>query len=248
MAREKKEYASPPIIEAIYELFVEPRADLHWDEDLAQHVRDAFEDFSGRREEVRDVEMKLAFRKDEVQHGMRQNPPRFRWWHQRERRAIQAGAKMCAHNVLPPYSQYEDYVETTFRLLDIYLQTTTPLRVDWAGQRYINEIRIPADKAPSDYFSIYPGTLATDRRHPKMALQVETASYDDVSTVTNLTLRRSDEDVAVYALDIYARSADKLDASAASLVDWHNRAHGTISQAFELSITDSARAMFGEKR
>ena len=248
MTRKKKKYGAPPITEALYEAFVEPRPDLDWSEEKAFTIRDAFDGFTGRSEVLHDVEMQVAVRRDEFQHGVRQAPPRFRWWHDNEKRAVQAGANMCAHNILPPYSEYEDYVSATERLFSVYLEQTSPVRVTWTGQRYINEVRVPAECEPSDFFTIYPAIQGLGKRHSNMALQVETASFEDVSTVTNLALRRLDDEVAVYTLDIYARSTRPVERSPDALMAWHNLAHRTISESFEFAITNEARAAFEEEK
>jgi uncharacterized protein (TIGR04255 family) len=248
MPRHKKTYGASPIAEAVYEVFVEPRPDLEWTRETAVVIRDAVDGFTGRHEELQDVAMKVSFRQDEVQHGLRRPPPRFRWWHENEQRAIQVGANMCAHNVLAPYSEYESYVGTTERLFAVYLEQTAPVRVSWTGQRYINEVRVPVENGPADHFTIYPAVELPGQRHPDMALQVETARFQDVSTVTNLVFRRADKEVAVYILDIYARSNQPLERSPGALIDWHARAHDTISESFEFSITDRAREAFKEEK
>lgn len=248
MPRNKKRYDAPPITEALYEVFVTPRADLSWNAETAHALRDAVDDgFVGREEQLQQTEMQVAFKRDQIEHGVRQAPPRFRWWHREEHRAIQTGANMCAHNVLPPYTEYERYVPSTERLFAIYLEHTRPTAIGWVGQRYINEIRVPLDRAPTEFFAIYPPVSERiGQTHPNLALQVETASFGTGNTVTNLVLRRADEEVAVYVLDIYARSSEPIEPSVGALMAWHDRAHATISHSFELSITDLARQAFKE--
>ncbi len=180
MPRIKKRYDAPPITEALYEVFVHPRTDLVWDAEVARSLRDAVDEgFAGQEEQLQKTEMQFEFAKDAIQHEVRKSPPRFRWWHREEHRAIQAGANMCAHNVLPPYTEYESYVPATARLFELYLERTDPQGIDWVGQRYINEIRVPLDIAPTEFFGIYPPiSERVGQSHPNLALQVETATFD----------------------------------------------------------------------
>lgn len=248
MKRTKKKYGEPPIREAVYEVFVEERSDLKWTEEFAEQFRSKFEGFTGDVERLHAVEMQVSMRNNEIQQGIRQQPPRSRWWHGEQKRAIQAGPNMCAHNVLSPYGKYEDYQAETKKLFKTFLDMTQPVSVAWTGQRYINEILMPVGTHPAEYFAIYPDLESIGKKHPNMALQVETASFMGGSTVSNLVFRREDESDAVYTLDIYARSSEQIACDADALTDWHQRAHNTISHSFELAITNNARQAFKEQK
>jgi len=51
----------------------------------------------------------------------------------------------------------------------------------------------------------------------------------------------------IYSLDIYARTNGPLELTAATITEWHTRAHLFIMDAFLESLTTEARARFKER-
>ena len=122
-----------------------------------------------------------------------------------------------------------------------------PEKLAWVGQRYLNFVRLPPDSAPSQYFEMYPH-LPAERpaAHRPFAVQVETAIFEQGSTVVNLALQEFTPEAAVYTIDIYARSDQSVPLDIEKLVAWQVRAHESIGKSFELTITKQARTLFKE--
>ncbi len=242
----KRHYDEPPLEEAIFELFVPPAES--WSAEQGEKLAKLLPAYAGKRETLEDLNVFFRLGPGQsVAQGVNPGARRLRLWSQDQTRAVQLGAEMCTHNVRKPYGHFEDHLDAMKELFAAYLEVMKPQQLGWVGQRYLNIVKLPADSSPSAFFQMYPHLPPElPQAHRPFAVQVETASFEQGSTVVNLALLEFTPEAAVYTIDIYARSDDTVALDVDSVVGWQNRAHASIGKSFELTITDEARRLFKE--
>lgn len=247
--RRSRTYNKPPLSEAIYEFFADPSGTNQWSEESFARLAMLIRDFDAKEERLIDRDLIVNVQPSpNLGFNQQVSEPRVRLrrWNAEGTRAVQYGAHMCAYHVLPPYGHFEHHIPMIRNLLDNYLSRAQPERMAWTGQRAINIVRLPVAGPPAaNYFEIYPKLPeALARIHSPLAVQVQTAEFENGSAVVNLALRLVEDGHAVYILDVYARSKDPMPANVDDLLAWQQRAHEALSASFELSITDDSRALF----
>lgn len=242
----KRNYEEPPLEEAIFELFVPPAAD--WSTPQIEQMGKLLPRYGGKREDLEDLNVFFRLGPGRsVAQGVNPGIRRTRLWNNEQTRAVQFGPEMCTLNVRKPYGHFEDHVGDIRALFAAYLTVATPKQLAWVGQRYLNIVRLPPNSSPSDFFQMYPHLPPElPPAHRPFALQVETASFEQGSTIVNLALLEFGADAAVYTIDIYARSDASVLLDVEQLVGWQTRAHASIGKSFELTITNAARSLFKE--
>lgn len=242
------DYLSPPLVEAVFELFIEPASAL-WSNATFERAREQFSDFSGQEESLEpyDVTMQVGPGRN-FSHGVQSGPHRIRRWDTKRQRAIQFSSQMCAYNVLPQaYGHFEQHIDTLTQVFTFFLEEAKPSKIWWVGQRYINLIKIPSQTDDvSSYFAIYPRfPEPLNRGHRPFSLQAQTAEFQRGSVQMGLHLQANNGDTVNYLLDIYA-SGEVVTPDLNELIDWQRSAHEQVSASFELCISDRSRdELFG---
>jgi uncharacterized protein (TIGR04255 family) len=233
----------PPLREAVFDLFAVPAEDPS--PDLASTFFGAYPEFVSEEEWHRiGLQMKLATKSGEVTPSGGSRMKGLRRWNADRSRAILFGPGVLAFNVLPPYGRFHEHLPRVSELLQRYMEIARPQSISYVGQRYINEIKVPADESPAEWFTVYPGLGGTDRHSP-VAVQLEVGRFNPGTVILSLQLVKSESEGATYVLDIYAK-ADKPDPG--DLERWHAEAHEMIDDAFFRSITKKARRALGERQ
>ena len=245
-------FDAPPLVEAVFDCFVEPGAnvtDLRALEDtffarfpeFIAETRQEWQRFEARLEMKEGQPTGSAF--DVKQAGVRR-------WNAAKTRGVLIGPSVLAMNVVPPYGHFEDHAPQLRALLDGFLATAAPNRIEWLGHRYINQVQIAlADqKSPADLFRLYP-SLPKPRAltHPAVTVQVETSRFQESVVLTTLNLSAKTPDSAIYTLDVYARTVGSVPSTSSSMTDWHASAHEAVVDAFLAGITAEARRLFKER-
>jgi uncharacterized protein (TIGR04255 family) len=238
-------YQRKPLREALYELFVEP--EVHQPERVARFWS-LLPEFAHHEERVDEVGLHLNFTSDGVLPTQKREQ-RIRRWDLGHQRVLQLAPNMCAYNVLgPAYTRFEDQVPVIKRVLLAYVEALTPAHIGWLGQRYLNSIKLPLDDLDAaKYLPLHP-SLPEKLRGPRpLAVQVQTDDSAMGSVVANLSFTGIEPPNAVYTLDVYARSKGPLPMDAEALARWHEKVHGSVNAAFEMSISNRYRDMFMEE-
>ena len=242
-----------PLIEAVFELFAKADTLTQWESGSTDRAFASFPTYIHHTEKLRDVGIQVQVTSDGIVAQTPHTPrDRIRRWNESRDRAIQFGSHMCAHNVLSKaYGHFEpDLLPSVREVVRRYLDEAKPEGLAWAGQRYINEIKLPlGDQDVASYFPIYPN-LPTKLMvgHRPLAIQVETVALRSGAVAVNLSLKQTDDEHATYLLDIYARSDSTLAVDADVVARWHVEAHRAIHDSFDLSVSRKCRDdIFGEK-
>jgi uncharacterized protein (TIGR04255 family) len=240
----KRQYEQPPLQEAIFELFFPLLTS--WSPDRAAELARRLPSYSGKREDLEDFFFRLDPGRGVLQ-GVQPGARRTRLWSSDQSRAVQFGAEVCTYNARRPYGHFEDHVAAIQEFFGAYLDVMKPETLGWVGQRYLNIVRLPLEVAPAGYFQFFPRLPpGLPDTHRPFAVQIETNRFEQGNTVVNLGLLEFAPDAAVYTIDIYARSDETVPLSLDDIMAWQRRAHFSIGESFELTITDEARRLFKE--
>jgi uncharacterized protein (TIGR04255 family) len=155
---------------------------------------------------------------------------------------LQFGPDMVAINAFPRYSTIKDYLPELLNFFDIVVSQMQVDRVNWLGQRFINQIKTPENVAPSDLFEVYPNLPELVRsNHPPFALQVETAKDESKSIVLNLEYKGLEKSEHVYMLDIYMKSQRFSGVRRDDIIEWMTSSHSGALETFESSLTSAGK-------
>lgn len=251
MSVKRPQFDAPPLIEAVFDCFVEPgdATELSAVEgpffalfpDYKPETRQEWHQFSSRVD-FRDgkpfaspIDTRLA--------GVRR-------WNADGNRGVLVGPGVLALNIKPPYGHFEDHVPHLRDLVHAFITVVAPKRIQWLGHRYINQLELELEEGidPGALLSLYP-QLSKGRAltHPPLTVQLESGRFDGGSVVTTLALAAKTPQKVIYSLDIYARTSADIELAASSVAGWHAVAHAAIMDAFLESITPEARRRFKEK-
>jgi uncharacterized protein (TIGR04255 family) len=246
------EFADPPLIEAVFDLFVEPSLDV--DSKLADRFFEALPSYSGDVETLHNIGMTMEVKEGRpASQSMHSQETGTRRWNAKRSRAVMFSPDILAFNVLhqadDPYGHFEDHVDHLKMLLERFYEIARPKRILWAGHRYINHVPIDLAEATTgaDLFKLYPALPAEHAKtHPHMAVQVEAGRFPGGAVVANLSLAMKNIKVAVYSLDVYAKTDGAPPSPLDGLMSWHTAAHEAVVEVFLSSLTDVAKKRFKE--
>jgi uncharacterized protein (TIGR04255 family) len=235
-------YADPAVVEAVFE--IRAVAAAPWDPEMYQRMAARFPGFDGAEHwlspDAPVSRYRASFGEDlpdddaDGRRVYRATPEGTR--------AVQVGPGVCAYHVRKPYGHYEDHVTQLQRLFEAYLAEERPMLVGHAEQRYINEFRISRNERPSALFSFYPPLPEElQRRHTDLRVEVGMLVFEGGATTIILSRVATDATHVVYHLEVVARSTHALAADTDVLTRWHNLAHSSVDESFELAITAECR-------
>jgi uncharacterized protein (TIGR04255 family) len=237
-----RRYASPPVIEALCEIYTAGSA---WDPTVPglfyERVRDRFP----KRGQARDVESEVTAGAPAPATRVTPGAPRSQFSREDGSRMIQVGRDLVVVNQLRPYPAFEEWRPQILEALDLYRELARPSQVSRIGLRYLNRVVIPEPEAPMErYFQLYPELpKALGSQHGTFMLRIElpTGSPGHELVVTFGSAPRDREGTQVFVLDLYdiARSPDF--GAVPHRID---EAHAHIERAFEAILTDATRALF----
>lgn len=155
---------------------------------------------------------------------------------------------------LPPYQGWPRFKPMIEQVLDAYLEVARPLGYARIGLRYINRFSIPGKEfVLADYLDLLPliGPRLPDV-YGDFAVMVlfGFAEGRDLLRAQAHNLNRDQErpaDSLPLDLDFDYHLAAPEAIPLGDAKEWVEQAHGQIVQAFEASIKDSLRELFGQK-
>ena len=238
-------YTRPPIVEAVFEVFVEPST--VWNSASGSSlVQDFSSLFPGRAEsfEPSKLEVRVGVDGSLTSDGPQKGARRHRLWSSDGSQVVQFGADMCALNILKNYRSFDAHSSRLEYLVASYSSHARPLSIQWLGQRYINKIDTrTSDGGLERYFEIYP--KLTNCIHGPFLLQVVADSFDGGDVVLSIAFQSEQGGTATYQLEVYARSKGPVDPRVSAVMEWHRLAHSRIRNVFEASLTNEAKKAFG---
>jgi uncharacterized protein (TIGR04255 family) len=164
-------------------------------------------------------------------------------------RLVQVGRDILVINRLRPYSEFAEWRPDFVEMLALYQELAQPSSFARVGVRYLNKIVVPEPEVElSNYFRLYPEVPeGLGSPHGAFLLRVETTppAYPDHEFVATFGTSETDDGQPALLLDLYDM-AKAPDGALDRIVDLVDEAHVNVAAAFEHSITDEARRLFGE--
>jgi len=241
-------FEKPPLVEAVFELFAQPRAEPSNGGGSVDTVFHQLPTYAHHPQVVGQFQVQIPVIAGPPPSARLVNPAKRQWTEDRTRGAL-VGPGMLALNMLPPYTTFDDEAPRLRELLVAYLDVFRPIAPFSLGHRYINRVvlDVPNDDPPSALFTLYPRLPESGVAHRPVTVQVEAARFHNGVVVANLALAAVDTSHAAYVLDIYARTTDPAPDVVDEILAWHREAHEQVVNAFLFAITPRARERFEEK-
>ncbi len=237
-------YPKPPLVEAVFELFVLGEGG-DWTSETEARLEGALaKQFDGPRETVRPIGLQIQLGPgDPVARSMQSELARRRLWTSDRGEMFQFSPSMCAYNLLGHYRSFEQHAGTLESLVRLFLEHRRPEESGWAGQRYVNRIVVPVEAGdPATFFEIYP--RVPSGQHRPFAMQILSGEFEGGQVMLNLVFQGAQGGMATYVLDIYARSSVGLHLEPAGIGRWHEAAHVEVRRSFESALTAKTKALF----
>lgn len=230
-------YRNPPLIEALCEF--EFQAGQPWDWTVPGRIYERVRhEYPQRRERyMGDVESHRRQAQSDL--------ARLIFLHQDERSAIQVGLNLLAVNLLKPNSDWATFRTMIEQALAVYTEVAQPAQIQRIGLRYIYRIVLPSLSEASRYVAFLPFVPEAIPHAPETwALRVDIPySEQEYLRLQSAALI----DTPAILLDIEFATVQRYNPQANDWLQWLERAHTVIEEAFEASITPVARESFGEE-
>lgn len=239
-------YKNPPVVEALCELFFEPRA---WDDTVPGA-------FYGRIQEQFTIKEQLVGSETEINLGpgqettvgVRPLPPRMRFFTPAKDRLIQLAPNLLVVNKLVPYTSFDDWVRTLEQALGHYQEVVPGVAVTRVGVRYLNRITVPGTRVKLErYFRVIPvipDTLGTDHGAFLLRLELLVPESNHSLLLSFATSPQEQPGSMAFLLDFYDTWKPGSSQPVDQVMTHVRLAHDHIQAAFERNITDELRLLF----
>jgi len=244
----KRQYAHPPIVEAICEFRFEP--DSQWDLTIPGLVYERMREQFPERRVKHGVQLEVEAEAGEegIAQRIKGAMPVMQFMTRDRRALVQIGQDILAINHLRPYPTWELYRSMITDTVRSYRQVVDAPRLRRLGLRYINRIDVVASEVLiEDYIRAYPmvpipeGAGALSGWVQRVEIPYED---DNGSLVVKSGAVGSDGHTgSSFILDLDF-GTQKYVPSLDDAFMWLDRAHERIEEMFELTITDKTRELF----
>lgn len=244
----EREYAAPPVVEALCEAYF---SGGKWDPTLPglffQRIRAEFPN----RALAQEVGAAPGGHFGEADAGLGSGASRMQFHEKNGSRIVQFTKDLLVVNQLRPYPGFDAWRPVAVEMLSLYRELVRPEKLDRIGLRYINRVVIPKTSFHmSEFFGVYaivPQELGGE--YASFLVRVEVPPiFPDHRLLITLSSEPSRLPGAVeILLDLYdvVGESDRplLDTFEATL----RAAHQNVVLGFENAITPAARRLFKEK-
>lgn len=241
-------YPNPPVLEALVDIQVEPRAELAL-ADVDAVMRDERAAYPGRQELLVTSVLIDAQARTVAPGGNELQGYRYDTRPTGAVTQLRTGG--FSFSRLPPYPRdgWDAWQPEARRLWTKYWDRTRPARVTRLAVRYINQIRVPRGEfLPQEYFHVYPhlpDALGTPITGFLLRTEQPHAGEDGATlALTQGIVQGTEPGVLTILLDLEASRVAAVSPEADTLWREIGTLHDRISTAFEACITDSTRDLF----
>jgi uncharacterized protein (TIGR04255 family) len=245
---QRRQYAHPPIQEALCEFKFEP---AEWDPTLPGRFQAAVtERYPGKPREQQLVTARFVVFPGQPlpQVTPQQRPVRVQFTSEDGKRVLSVGPDAVSAHRLAPYTSWEDFRPDIERALEDFRAVAKPKQLTRVGVRYVNRIVIPKVPIELDHYFRHLASIDADGLPSRVVGFVfrEERVFDDgvKLVVTHATQPSTDESRCEFLLDIdvawEASEPRPIDSAMDLADDLRNRERA----AFEALITDETRRLF----
>lgn len=240
-----KEYERPPFLEALCEIYFMPGD--QWDITIPGSIYQEVKNKYPKKEQQARLEISIGPGEDSnSQKVCAVNRMVFR--RDDNSGLIQIEPNLLVVNILSPYPTWPNFKASIIESVQTYSSIVKPKSVKSIGLRYLNRFDFSEEVVDlSDFIDFYP--------RPPKALQSEFGGFNltmnlpvkDARDIIQLAVSDSQTDRQTKSLvfDLYYRLVEEGSLQLAEIPEWLDKAHNEIETAFELSITEKGRKMFG---
>ncbi|MCL4506465.1 MAG: TIGR04255 family protein [Chloroflexi bacterium] len=242
-------YSNPPIIESLCEFYFEPSQP--WDWTVPGLLYDKLKGAFPRKQQMNSMEVEVHNESGGISQNIKGGTARMQFLREDGKALVQVGPDLLVINHLKPYAGWDQFRADIDHCLATYFDTIRPVGVRQIGLRYINRIEIPSASIQIDDY-----LLAVPRIPPQIPrtftawVQRVEIPYTDANGLLVLqsgSLQEGQDAHAVFLLDLYFISSPEKAVGLSAALDTVEQAHQHIETAFEASVTDNARKIFGEE-
>jgi len=239
-------YKKPPVIEALCELFFEPR---DWDDTVPGAFYARIQDQFTIKEQLIGSEAEINLGPGHATTvGVRPLPPRMKFFTPTKDRLIQLAPNLLVVNKLRPYTSFEDWVGTLDRALVHYREVVPGATIARVGVRYLNRITVPGDRVDlARYFRVIPHlpeSLGKDHGAFLLRLELLVPEADHSLLLSFATSPQEQPGSMTFLLDLYDAWKPESPQPVDQVIAQVRQAHDHIQAAFERNITDELRLLF----
>ncbi len=245
-----KKYKNPPLVEALCEFrFI---SDEPWDLTLPGLIYEKVKKEFPHRQQQLGIDVQFRPTEKGLEHKIEPAPPRIQFLNEDKNALIQIAPDLLVVNQLKPYPNWERFKKKILEIFRIYKEIARPRSFRNIGLRYINIIEINEQKIElKEYFRFYP-YIPNDLPEDFDSFLVRAEfPFESAKERLILTLTRvipKNPDVISILLDLYYAAVAPEYIPFDKVEEWLEKAHERIENAFESSITDKTRELFGEVR
>lgn len=244
----RRKYLNPPVVEALCEFQFIPRQpfDLTIPGLFYEKIREEFP----QKEEQPGVSFQLQMTERGVEQKIAPAPPKLLFFKPDRTALVQLAPDLLAVNCLKPYPSWQNFKPLILNNLEIYRDIANPKALRRISLRYINVFEFDSPEVElTDYFYYHPNVppnLPQEFQAFLSRVEIPYADGTEQLTLTLGTIIPKKPRSTSLTLDIdYAIITPEF-ISFENVPEWLEKAHQEVETAFEASITDKARALFGE--
>jgi uncharacterized protein (TIGR04255 family) len=239
-----RKYRNPPVVEALCEIFFRGS---EWDDTVIGQFYDRIQQEFPQKQQVQVQEAEFHFTPTgEATAGFRSSP-RIQFRSRGGERIVQLGRDLLVVNQLAPYPRFEDWEPIIYSSLETYRQIAQPKGIARLGLRYINRIGVPGlPLALEELFTIYPRLPSgLGKDHGPFLVRMEVPRPSGHTVLLTFSTAPDGQTGSSYLLDLYDILRYDETGGFEDIPQQVKAAHANLEAAFETSITEKLRALFG---
>lgn len=232
----RRNYASPPLVEALCELHFVPGQEWDWTIPGLLYAQISSR-FPNRQQE-------------EAPEEHRKPSHRLRFASADGSMLIQIGPNVLVANCLAPYPGWETFRDLIQDVLAKYVEVAKPKAAALVILRYINKITVPGESAVLEHYlhaiPQVPEGVPESLAGWALSLDIPFPDADGIMLLKSGSVYEDKQGAFLLDLSFLSLNAAELGLGDA-LLNWIQSAHDQIETTFEASITDTARGLFQEE-
>lgn len=243
----KRKYERPPVTEVACQLIFESSA---WDPTIPGLFYDKVRDKYPIKRAIQKVGIEVNLSGQAATHQLRKEADTMQFVNEKDARIVQISSDLVVINQLRPYPEsFELWKPVIVKMFDLYRTLATPKRLSGLSLHYLNQIVIPSEHVNlPDYFQIFPKIPKTLEDHGNYFLRLEAASrYKGHKLIVTFgSAPVPGPQTSAHILDLFDQYEFQDESGFNALDEKLKEAHDNIESAFEESITEKSRQLFGE--